>query len=114
MTDQQNESADDLPPVLALEPVVQVIPDAPLVPVGTPLSDAPIQVRVSGQPGVRVTQVGELQVKRVTGLQESDAKQVPLAVLAEVRALLDVVGEQPALTAAERLLAVRDLLTPWL
>lgn len=81
--------------------------------VGTPLSEAPTHVRVGGQAGVRVVQGGELQHKRVSAIQESDHKQVPLAVLEAVRDLLEPKAEG-ALTAAERLLAARDLLTAWL
>lgn len=107
MTDEQNPVADvpaELPTVLE-EPT----------PVGTPLSDGPVHVRVGGRAGVQVQQGGAQVVKRVTGNPETDTRQVPVPVLAAVRELLEVHGgDSPPLTASERLLAVRDLLTPWL
>lgn len=77
-------------------------------------ADEPAQVRIGGQPGVRVQHSGNVVHKRVTGLEASaDHRQVPVAVLAEVRALTDATDGKP-LTAAERLTQVYELLSPWL
>lgn len=75
----------------------------------------PEQVRIGGQAGVRVTQLGGVvAVKRVTSVNdEADHVAVPRAVLAEVRALIDGPHLPPA-AATDALRAVRDLLAPWL
>lgn len=71
------------------------------------------QVRLGGQPGVRVRHAGEVTRTRATSQSATpDCRAVPLAVLAEVKVLL--FHKDAQLTAAEATNAVRDLLAPWL
>ena len=84
-----------------------------LVEVGTPTVTVQHH-RLGGSAGVRVTQQGGLtEHKRVGAVEPDDHKRVPRDVLAAVRDLIDA-RAQTQLTATERLLAVYDLLTPWL
>lgn len=83
-------------------------------PIAAPASAEVLHVRVGGQPGVRVTAGGEVQHKRVKSAavdMQNDMRQIPIPVLAEVRAILD--GETE-LSPGEARAAVRDLLRPWL
>lgn len=105
MTDEliEAEKSDTIPPTGASEPAS----------VGTPLQHVQHH-RLGGSGGVRVTTGGLLQdPKRVTSIEPDDHKRVPRDVLAAVRDLIDA-RAQTQLTATERLLAVYDLLTPWL
>jgi hypothetical protein len=71
------------------------------------------QVRLGGQPGVRVRHAGEVTRTRATSQSATpDCRAVPLAVLAEVKELL--FDKHAQLTAAEATNAIRDLLAPWL
>lgn len=98
-----NETPTPTDPPTTLE----LVPEAP-----------PQQVRLGGQAGVRVSHQGGMQTTRVSASQGGvpDCKQVPVAVLAEVRDVLDsqLRQDQAPLTAAEAFSAVRDLLAPWL
>lgn len=79
-------------------------------PIAAPASAEVLHVRVGGHAGVRVTPGGEVQHKRVKSAavdMQNDMRQIPIPVLAEVRAILD--GEPGEVRAA-----VRDLLAPWL
>jgi hypothetical protein len=80
----------------------------------TQLAQAEVQqVRLGGQPGVRVRHAGEVTRTRATSQSATpDCRAVPLAVLAEVKVLL--FDKHVQLTAAEATNAIRDLLAPWL
>lgn len=104
MSDTTNDETPTLTePPTTLEPVPEVPPQ---------------QVRLGGQAGVRVSHQGGMQTTRVSASQGGvpDCKQVPVAVLAEVRDVLDsqIANHGAPLTAAEAFAAVRDLLAPWL
>jgi hypothetical protein len=110
----QNETTDEALPE-ARGGVIEARPppiEEP-TPVGTPLQHVQHH-RLGGSGGVRVTTQGLLQEpKRVGSIEPDDHKRVPRDVLTAVRDLIDARGETQ-LTATERLLAVYDLLTPWL
>lgn len=108
--------ADDTPAVIEaapgvlLEGPVEVIPEQVV----------PEQVRIGGNPGVRVTQHGLTQHVRITGNTDAgvaDHRPVPIDVLAQVRVLLfDSHGplDLDDAPAAATLRVVRELLGPWL
>lgn len=107
--------ADDTPAVIEAAPGVLL--EGPPTEV-IPEQVVPEQVRIGGSPGVRVVQGGLTQHVRITGNTDAgvaDHKPVPLAVLEQVKELLE--GRPLALedsVAAETLRAVRELLGPWL
>lgn len=108
-------SDTDPPPEATEQLAAPEAPEAPAepAPVGTPLQHVQHH-RLGGSGGVRVTQHGLLQEsKRVGAVEPDEHKRVPRDVLRAVRDLIDA-RAQTQLTATERLLAVYDLLTPWL
>lgn len=122
-TDPLIEASDKLE-AAGLLPSDDTASTAPaVIAVVPPLEPPPASVlehhRIGGNPGVRVTQQGLTQHVRVTGNTDAgvaDHRPVPLAVLAQVKELLEAHGPLSLETApaAETLRAVRDLLAPWL
>lgn len=111
MSDEQKNQGDvgeahtDELQVISGETRVEQLPNQP----------PPTEVRIGGQPGVRVTQQGLITRKRVAGGDAfEDHRQVPITVLASVRELVGPGEIDLKLTAAERLTLVYEQLAPWL
>jgi hypothetical protein len=104
--------------IAALASADTTLPTPPPLP--EPIAEPEVlQVRLGGNPGVRVrADAALIQHVRVTGQDASDHRAVPRAVLSEVAELLEqgirASGAEETLTALERLHAVRELLAPWL
>lgn len=120
MSEQQNEPVGDVgeAQTAAEDPTLLEQVLAVQEPAIVRVLAEPEQVRIGGQAGVRVTQLGGVvAVKRVTPYNdESDHKAVPVAVLEEVRVVLDNIGslQVPPAAVGDALRVVRDLLAPWL